>query len=144
MSTTSVSARALPADLPSVAPAQPEQLFFNRELSWLEFNRRVLEEARDETQPLLERLKFLAIFATNLDEFFMIRVSGLQEEVEEGVTTPSPDGRAPAEQLQQIAARLRPMLAEHARCLCAEVMPQLAAAGIGITPYAALTKSERR
>src|SRR5215210_6515883 len=103
MSTTSVRARTQPADVPTgSAPAQHEQLFFNRELSWLEFNRRVLEEALDESQPLLERLKFLAIFTTNLDEFFMIRVSGLKDEVEVEAVEPSPDGMTPAEQLKEI------------------------------------------
>src|ERR1041384_6800361 len=88
------------------------QLLFNRELSWLEFNRRVLEEALDEAQPLLERLKFLAIFSTNLDEFFMIRVSGLKEELEDEVIEPSPDGLTPAEQIKAISERLRPMRSE--------------------------------
>jgi polyphosphate kinase len=96
-----------PAASQSVVPAE---LLFNRELSWIEFNRRVLEEAFDDSQPLFERLKFLSIFSTNLDEFFMIRVSGLKEELDEEVVEPSPDGMTPAEQLKEISARLRPML----------------------------------
>ena len=78
--------------------------FFNRELSWLEFNRRVLYEAEDPTVPLLERLKFVAIFGGNLDEFFMKRVGGLKLQAASGRATLSPDGRTPAEQLAAIAA----------------------------------------
>ncbi len=120
------------------------QLLFNRELSWLEFNRRVLDEARDHAHPLLERLKFLSIFSTNLDEFFMIRVSGLKQQVEAGVSDPAPDGMTPAAQLKEISERLRPMLAEHTRCLKEEILPALGEQNIIITPYRALSDRERR
>src|ERR1043165_91502 len=88
--------------LPSLHPkaANATRLFFNRELSLLEFHRRVLEEGFNQENPLLERLKFLAIFSANLDEFFMIRVSGLKEEMDEQVTELSPDGMTPHEQLK--------------------------------------------
>src|SRR6266487_4339796 len=83
---------------------------FNRELSLLEFHRRVLDEALDEKNPLLERLKFLSIFSSNIDEFFMIRVSGLKEALDEQVTELSADGMTPAEQLKEIRLRLLPMI----------------------------------
>ncbi|MBD0327614.1 MAG: RNA degradosome polyphosphate kinase, partial [Pyrinomonadaceae bacterium] len=86
-----------PVDLSEISP-----FLFNRELSLLRFFRRLLEEAADETVPLLERLKFLSIFASNMDEFFMIRVSGLKEAFEEGVTEASPDRMTPYEQLQAV------------------------------------------
>lgn len=131
------------ATLPSSLLYRKEFLF-NRELSWLEFNRRVLEEALDQNQPLLERLKFLAIFSTNLDEFFMIRVSGLKEELEEEVVEPSADGLTPAEQLAEISARLRPMLDEQMRCLNEEILPQLEKQRIVVASYKDLSKSEKR
>jgi polyphosphate kinase len=121
----------------------PAELLFNRELSWLEFNRRVLEEALDETHPLLERLKFLSIFSSNLDEFFMIRVSGLKEELEEEIVEPSPDGMTPADQLREISARVRPLIELQMRCLKKDILPQLAAHGIVITSYKDLGKRER-
>ncbi len=122
----------------------PAGLLFNRELSWLEFNRRVLDEALDKSHPLLERLKFLSIFSTNLDEFFMIRVSGLKEELEEEVAEPSPDGMTPAEQLREISARLRPMLDVQMRCLKEEILPGLERLGVRITSYKDLNKQERQ
>src|SRR4051812_45850663 len=103
------------ADASHSASAElPEELLFNRELSWLEFNRHVLEEGLDESLPVLERLKFLAIFSSNLDEFFMIRVSGLKEQVAERFVELSPDGRTASEQLSEIYKRLRPMLQRQA------------------------------
>src|SRR5829696_4696591 len=111
---------------------------FNRELSWLEFDRRVLEEAMDENLPVLERLKFLSIFSTNLDEFFMIRVSGLKEQIAEGVGELSADGMTAREQMSEIFERLRPMLKIQADTLREVVLPQLAAEGITIEPYSKL------
>ncbi|HEY0080656.1 MAG TPA: polyphosphate kinase 1 [Pyrinomonadaceae bacterium] len=127
----------------STASFSRSQLLFNRELSLIEFFRRVLEEALDQTQPLLERLKFLSIFYSNLDEFFMIRVSGLKEKAESAGKDLSPDGLTAGEQLQAIRERLLPLVAEQMRCLREEVLPQLAAQGIVVAPYGALSEEER-
>ena len=90
------------------------RLYINRELSWLKFNERVLEEVMDERHPLLERVKFLSIFSSNLDEFFMIRVSGLRRQLAANVVETPPDGMSPAEQLMAIRQELQPMLEQHA------------------------------
>jgi polyphosphate kinase len=97
----------------------------NRELSWLEFNARVLALAEDASLPLLERLKFVAIFANNLDEFFQVRVSGLQEQVEAGVVKRSPDGRTPAEQLEGIRERAQELSTRAANVFATELVPAL-------------------
>ena len=120
-----------------------KDLLLNRELSLLEFIRRVLEEALDDTTPLLERLKFLSIFSTNLDEFFMIRVSGLKEALEEDVSELSPDGMTIPDQLKAIRERLLPMIEEQMRCLHQDIFPQLKAHGIEIETYDSLTQAER-
>lgn len=104
--------------------------FINRELSWLEFNRHVLSEANDPSHPLLERVKFIAIFASNLDEFFMIRVSGLQRQLAKGVRDVPPDGMTPSRQLEAIHRALHPMLAELSSVWHDRLVPALAGEGI--------------
>jgi len=115
----------------------------NRELSWIEFNRRVLDEALDPSLPLLERLKFLAIFSTNLDEFFMVRVSGLQEQLEANPMMLSPDGYTPATQLRLIAERLRTLVDLQMRCLRDQILPGLENFGVRILRYGKLTNDQR-
>lgn len=117
---------------------------FNREVSWLEFDRRVLEEAMDENTPVLERLKFLSIFSTNLDEFFMIRVSGLKEQIEEDVSERSLDGLSAQEQLKEIGKRLRPLLKKQVTYLHQTVLPELANAGITVEPYKSLNAKDKK
>lgn len=116
--------------------------YINRELSWLEFNARVLEEALDETNPLLERLKFLAIFGSNLDEFFMIRLSGIREQVKAGVQERSPDGMSPIEEMAAMRKRIIPMHEKASRFYREELQPALAARGITIANYADLAKKQ--
>src|SRR5262245_34618168 len=117
--------------------------FFNREISWIEFNSRVLEEALDPEIPLLARLMFLSIFSTNLDEFFMVRVSGLQEQLETNPTTLSLDGLTPAAQIKQISDRLRPLIEKQSACLLTELIPGFERLGIQILSYKDLTDAER-
>ncbi|MDX2043117.1 MAG: polyphosphate kinase 1 [Acidobacteriota bacterium] len=120
-----------------------EHTLLNRELSWIEFNSRVLDEALDPSQPLLERLKFLSIFSTNLDEFFMVRVSGLVEQHEANPLMLSPDGFSPAAQLRRISERLRPLLEVQTRCLTKQILPGLEEYGIRIVPYGKLNKDQK-
>jgi polyphosphate kinase len=119
------------------------QYYFNRELSWLEFNNRVLHEAFDPRTPLLERLKFLAIFNSNLDEYFMVRVAALKQQVEAQVTKLSADGRSAKEQLDLISQRLRPMFAQQHQHFEQALRPQLAAEGIYLLDYIDLTQEQR-
>ena len=107
-------------------------LFFNRELSWLEFNARVLELAEDPEVPLLERLKFCAIHTSNLDEFYMVRVAGLQDQVEAGIEAPLQDGRTPRQAILDIRRTVERQYARHARCLQDELLPRLADEGIRV------------
>lgn len=127
-------------------PAYAPDHYLNRELSWLEFNARVLEEAADASNPWLERLKFLAIFSSNLDEFFEIRVAGLQQQVYAGVEPQDygADGLAPADQLSAIERRVHELVAEQYRILREAVLPGLAAGGIVHVPFDELTQAERR
>jgi polyphosphate kinase len=112
--------------------------YVNRELSWLAFNQRVLEEAANHSNPLLERLKFLAIFESNLDEFYMVRVSGLIEQFEAGVLTSSPDGLTPNEQLHQITKTAAPLRQRAADIFNSDISPQLAKNAVYIRKFADL------
>src|SRR3989454_421198 len=126
----------------SLAPPAEKRLL-NRELSLIEFFRQVLQEGSNDRNPLLDRLRFLTIFSGIVDEFFMVRVSGLKEEFEDGWVQPSPDGMTAAEQLTEIRKRLVPLIAEQVRCLKEQILPELEANGIVVAPYQSLSKAER-
>src|SRR6476619_3530488 len=131
-------ARPVVAARPRRAPrARVTFPYINRELSWLEFNARVLHEARDERNPLLERAKFLAIFASNLDEFFQGRLAGLRQQVAAGAIAPAPDGRTPAEQLAAARTRVLELVADQSTIFL-DLRDRLAAEGIEILDYAAI------
>ena len=123
---------------------QSESRFLNRELSWLQFNRRVLEEASNPANPLLERLKFLAIFESNLDEFYMVRVSGIIEQFEAGELATTPDGLTPNGQLDLIAKTALPQRQKAGKILTDELGPLLEASGVHIRRYADLSPKRRR
>jgi polyphosphate kinase len=119
-------------------------LYINRELSWLGFNNRVLEQARDERHPLLERVRFVAISETNLDEFFMIRVAGLQQQVASELHNPVPDGMTPEEQLLRIHDHTEEFFEARRRILNAELIPALVFEGVRVVPYDKVRAAERR
>src|SRR4030081_4026614 len=106
--------------------------FINRELSWLEFNRRVLEEAQDATQPLIERVKFLTIFSSNLDEFFEIRVAGIKQQIKSETSDIGPDGLSPTDTFDRIQRCVREMVATEYEVWNSELMPELTKNGIRI------------
>jgi polyphosphate kinase len=121
--------------------ASPER-FFNRELSWLKFNMRVLEEAENRRHPLLERLRFLSISATNLDEFYMVRVAGLRQQVRSNIMRPGQDGLTPAEQVQRIGVEAAALMAEQQRIWSA-IRGEMKKAGLAVLDPEDLNASER-
>jgi polyphosphate kinase len=123
---------------------ESESLFLNREISWLAFNARVLHEAQEADTPLLERLKFIAIFDSNLDEFFMKRVGGLKQQLASVVRELPPDNRTPRQQLAEIDAMVRPLLAQERRLLNREILPALKAHGLELVRWDDLKAAERR
>ncbi len=131
------------ATAPAVDNALPEDRYLNRELSWLDFNARVLALAADTSLPLLERAKFLAIFASNLDEFYMVRVAGLKRRDEMGLSVRSADGLSPREQLRRISERTQQIASRHAHVFLDSVRPALADEGILIVTWAQLDDAER-
>ena len=121
----------------------PADRFLERELSWLDFNQRVLELAEDENLPLLERVNYLSIFASNLDEFFMVRVASLKRRIATGIAVPSPSGLSPQEVLQQIADRTRELQSRHAELFAGKISKQLAEHDIQVVHWSTLTAEER-
>ncbi len=149
MDKTSSAQKAVPGDRDSRAPAEPPRIaadspdrFINRELSWLAFNERVMEEADNPSHPLLERLRFLSISASNLDEFYMVRVAGLKGQQQAGVKTPSQEGMTPAEQLSAINTRVAALMQEQQRCWRG-LRGALREAGIVVLDPKELTKKDR-
>src|ERR1051326_4692544 len=131
-------------EAPKIALDDPS-LYNNREVSWLEFNRRVLEEAQDSDVPLLERLKFLAIYSSNVDEFFMVRVGGLQQKVQAGFTFASGSDRTPPhELLDKITQVVRQLDGEATKCLHESLMPALEREGVVLRAFRDLTEQDRK
>ena len=136
-----IQAEFTTSDVAATESGNPDR-FVNREFSWLQFNRRVLEEARNERHPLLERVRFLSISAGNLDEFFMVRVAGLAGQVRQRITLKSPDGRTPEQQLEQVLREVE-RLQEDQQKVLAELMALLNGEGIETVSVSALTKDEK-
>jgi polyphosphate kinase len=140
--------RAVPSAPPAVTPAEavtdlPDDRYLNRELSWLDFNARVLALAEDSSQPLLERAKFLAIFSSNLDEFYMVRVAGLKRRDETGLSVRSADGLTPREQLAYISKRNQELVEQHSAAWEKRVRPALAEQDIRIAKWSDLDDDQR-
>jgi polyphosphate kinase len=138
----SVSPKADESVRGTTEPEPPRYL--NRHLSWLEFEARVLSLAEDPVMPLLERVKFLAIFGSNMDEFFQVRVAELDEQADAGITVPSPDGLTPADQLRRIRSRTVELVERAGRVFQEEIRPGLAAAGIAIVDWDQLDRQEQK
>jgi polyphosphate kinase len=140
--------RPVPSSPPAVTPSEsitdlPDDRYLNRELSWLDFNARVLALAEDSSQPLLERAKFLAIFASNLDEFYMVRVAGLKRRDETGLSVRSADGLTPREQLAYISKRNQELVEQHANAWEKRLRPALAEQNVRIASWSELTDEQR-
>lgn len=139
---------AIQSETPAQPKSKPKRFLawsvLNRDLCQLEFFRRVLEEALDRSTPVLEKLKFLSVFSSNLDEFFMVRVSGLKEMLGIEDLGPMPGELTPAEQLRVIRKRVLTLVDEHTNCLREEVMPELQSNGVVIARYASLSQSEKK
>src|SRR3954453_5212144 len=144
---TQESIRAVEAVRP--APPAPSdldapELYINRELSWVDFDDRVLQLAEDPAQPLLERCKFAAIFESNLDEFFMIRVAGLHDQVDAGITAPKLDGRTPSETIDAIREKVLSLTGRQCRTLSHDLRPALAEHGIRLVSIDEVSDNARR
>jgi polyphosphate kinase len=135
----STGVEPLPKDVPAANRFSDPRNFINRELSWLEFNRRVLEEAQDPTQPLIERVKFLSIFSSNLDEFFEIRVAGIKQQIESETSEIGPDGLSPSETFHCIQKTVRELVATQCALWKNELVPELAKNGIYVREIAELS-----
>jgi polyphosphate kinase len=142
--TTQQRLRKLPAPTAAAeVDLEDPSLYFNRELSWLDFNARVLEQAEDSSVPLLERLRFCAIYSSNLDEFFMVRVAGLTDQVEAGIDARGPDGLSPSEQIDAISARVAELDRRQQACFQGTLRPALAEHGIRIVNIESASEKER-
>ena len=138
-----VETEEIQPEIEQVYDLSDPKYYVNRELSLLEFQRRVLEEAQDPSNPLLERVKFLAIVGSNLDEFFMVRVAGLKKQVDAGVVEFPPDGMSPAQQLAEIRKVSQGLMSQVQETLKYEILPQLKQAGIHLLDYEALTQRQK-
>jgi polyphosphate kinase len=141
MSTVKGKSKATPAASNAAAPPSGPDRFYNRELSWLQFNRRVLEEAKNTNHPVLERLRFLSISASNLDEFYMVRAAGIYGQIAAGVSTTTQDGLTPSEQLAAINSFAATLVAEK-QAIWRTIRTDLETAGIQIVEPEGLTARE--